>query len=218
MLTVLTAPAAILIAGTASLTLLCDVQICSRRRTKQRLVRLSTGCFQKRKITISKMVGVAGWAPGLNLSRSCGKGNKDSTATTFFAVQNASMFTSAPTPNTLAHIGVPLSGGNVTYILRKAIELEGPDLIPQHDIYHIKKERMINYVYISSYHVSYDSRRRGDLDPADSRRNGSVAYRPRYYALKDTRRERLPYSQIYTPSRVFQDMYNCAQQKTCRPL
>lgn len=64
------------------------------------------------------------------------------------------MFTSAPTPNTLAHIGVPLSGGNVTYILRKAIELEGPDIIPQHDIYHIKKERMINYVYISSYHVS----------------------------------------------------------------
>lgn len=136
LLTVLTAPAAILIAGTASLTLLCDVQICSRRRMKQRLGRLSTGCFQKRKITISKMVGVAGWALGLNLSRSCGKGSKDSIATTYFAVRNASMFTSAPTPNALAHIGVPLSGGNVTYILRKAIELEGPDRIPQCDIYH----------------------------------------------------------------------------------
>lgn len=67
------------------------------------------------------------------------------------------MLTSAPTPNTLPHIGVPLSGRNVTYVLRKAIEMEDPlpDGIPtkQHML-HIKKERMINCVYLSGYHIS----------------------------------------------------------------
>lgn len=97
LLTGLTAPAAILTAGRASLTLLCDVEICSRRREKPRLARLSTWCFQirTRKITVSQMAGVAQWASGLNsrenkprpcsrpylehISRSSGTGNKNNT-------------------------------------------------------------------------------------------------------------------------------------------
>lgn len=58
--------------------------------------------------------------------------NAGNTTTAFLAVRNLSMFTSTPTPNKLSHIGVLLvkcDERDMTYILRKAIEMEDP-LLP----------------------------------------------------------------------------------------
>lgn len=139
---------------------------------------LSTGCLQirTRKINISQMVGVAEWASGLSSredkSRSCiqpylepasrfrGKDNKGNTTTIFVAVRNLSI---SPPPLRLKNYLTSTFSWSkydrrdVTYILRKPIEMEEPSSqtkFLQRDRYCIKKRRRINFVYISGYGVS----------------------------------------------------------------